>query len=35
MAVSALVVYLFLGAASHVTGGREFPLGVRYCTPDA
>ena len=27
MAVSALVVYLFLGAASHVTGGREFPLG--------
>lgn len=27
MAVSALVVYLFLGAASHATGGREFPLG--------
>jgi uncharacterized protein len=27
IAVSALVVYLFLGAASHVTGGREFPLG--------
>jgi len=27
MAVSAPVVYFFLGAASHVTGGREFPLG--------
>jgi uncharacterized protein len=27
MAVSALVVYLFLGAASHVNGGKEFPLG--------
>ena len=27
MAVSALVVYLFPGAASHATGGREFQLG--------
>jgi hypothetical protein len=27
MAVAALVVYLFLGAASYVTGGKEFPLG--------
>ena len=27
MAVSAVVVYLFLGAASHDTGGKEFPLG--------
>ena len=27
MAVAALVVYLFLGTASHVTGGKEFPLG--------
>ena len=27
MAVSAVVVYLFLGAASHATGGKEFPLG--------
>jgi hypothetical protein len=27
MAVAAVVVYLFLGAASHVTGGKEFPLG--------
>ncbi len=27
MAVSAVVVYLFIGAASHSTGGREFPLG--------
>ena len=27
MAVSALVVYLFLGAVTHATGGREFPLG--------
>jgi len=27
MAVSAVVVYLFLGAASHSTGGKEFPLG--------
>jgi len=27
MAVSALVVYLFLGAASHVNGGKEYPLG--------
>ncbi len=27
MAVSAVVVYLFVGAASHDTGGREFPLG--------
>ena len=27
MAAAAVVVYLFLSAASHVTGGREFPLG--------
>ena len=27
MAVAAVVVYLFLGAASHVIGGKEFPLG--------
>ncbi len=27
MAVAAVVVYLFLGAASHATGGKEFPLG--------
>ena len=27
LAVSAVVVYLFLGAASHVNGGKEFPLG--------
>lgn len=27
MAVSAVVMYLFLGAASHVTGGKAFPLG--------
>ena len=27
MAVAAVVVYLFLGAASHDTGGKEFPLG--------
>ena len=27
MAVAATIVYLFLGAASHVTGGKEFPLG--------
>ena len=27
MAVSAVVVYLFIGAASHDTGGKEFPLG--------
>ena len=27
MAVCALVVYLFLGAASHATRGRDFPLG--------
>jgi uncharacterized protein len=27
MAASAIVVYLFFGAASHVTGGKELPLG--------
>jgi uncharacterized protein len=27
MAFSAVTVYLFLGSASHATGGREFPLG--------
>ena len=27
MAVGAIVVYLFLGTVSHITGGREFPLG--------
>jgi hypothetical protein len=27
MAVSAVVVYLFIGAASHDTGGKELPLG--------
>jgi len=27
MAVAATIVYLFLGSASHVTGGRELPLG--------
>jgi succinate-acetate transporter protein len=27
MAVAAVVVYLFLGAASHATEGKEFPLG--------
>jgi succinate-acetate transporter protein len=27
MAVSAVVVYLFIGAASHATGGKELPLG--------
>ena len=27
MAVSAVVVYLFIGAASHDTGGKQFPLG--------
>jgi uncharacterized protein len=27
MAFSAVTVYLFLSAASHATGGREFPLG--------
>ena len=27
MAVAAETAYLFLGAASHVTGGKEFPLG--------
>jgi uncharacterized protein len=27
LAVSAVVVYLFLGTASHVNGGKEFPLG--------
>jgi uncharacterized protein len=27
MAVAATIVYLFLGAASHDTGGRELPLG--------
>ena len=27
LAVAAVVVYLFLGTASHITGGREFPLG--------
>ncbi len=27
MAVSAIVVYLFFGAASHATGGKELPLG--------
>jgi uncharacterized protein len=27
MAVSAVVVYLFFGASSHATGGRELPLG--------
>ena len=27
IAVSAVVAYLFLGAASHVTGGKAFPLG--------
>jgi len=27
LAVSAVVAYLFLGAASHATGGKEFPLG--------
>ena len=27
MAFAAVTVYLFLGSASHATGGREFPLG--------
>jgi uncharacterized protein len=27
IAVSAVVAYLFLGAAFHATGGKEFPLG--------
>jgi len=27
MAVAAVIVYLFLGAASHATGGKELPLG--------
>jgi uncharacterized protein len=27
MAVSAIVVYLFFGTASHATGGKELPLG--------
>jgi succinate-acetate transporter protein len=27
MAVSAMVVYLFVGSATHVTGGKELPLG--------
>ena len=27
MAVSAIVVYLFFGSASHATGGKELPLG--------
>lgn len=27
MAFAAMTVYLFLGSASHATGGREFPLG--------
>jgi succinate-acetate transporter protein len=27
MAVAATIVYLFLGAASHDTGGKELPLG--------
>ena len=27
MAVSAVAVYLFIGAASHDTGGKELPLG--------
>jgi uncharacterized protein len=27
MAVAAVVVYLFIGAASHDTGGKELPLG--------
>jgi succinate-acetate transporter protein len=35
MAVSALVVYLFLGAASHVTGAGTSRWVGRSCTPDA
>ena len=27
MAVAAVVVYLFLGSASHVTVGKDFPMG--------
>lgn len=27
MAVAALVVYLFVGSASHATGGKELPMG--------
>jgi hypothetical protein len=27
MAVAATIVYLFLGAVSHDTGGKELPLG--------
>jgi hypothetical protein len=27
MAVAATIVYLFLGALSHDTGGKELPLG--------
>ena len=27
MAVAALVVHLFVGSASHATGGKELPMG--------